>query len=137
MLRLEQLGHVREDSLVAGVITMFSEGYWFIGSLIFLFSVVFPPVKLIALGVLSFQSSRTARPHHARVYRAVELLGKWSMLDVMLVALLVAFVKLGDLIDISPGHGVIAFAMMVFLSLLSGLLFNPRQMWSERTPSHA
>ena len=137
MLKLEQLGHVREDSLLTGVVTMFTEGYWFVGTVVLLFSIVLPPVKLLALSVLSVQSGQTARPHHAMVYRAVEALGRWSMLDVMLVALMVAFVKLGDLISISPGNGVIAFGVMVFLSLLAGLAFNPHQMWDDGSPQHA
>ena len=131
MLRVEQLGHVREDSLLAGVYALITEGYWFIGTIIFLFSVILPPVKLVALWLLSVDTNRVAKHHHARVYRAVEFLGKWSMLDVMVVALLVAFVKLGDLISIHAGQGLIAFAIMVLLSLVAGLAFNPHYLWKE------
>jgi paraquat-inducible protein A len=60
----------------------------------------------------------------------VEFLGRWSMLDVMLVAILVAFVKLGDLVNIQPGNGLIAFSALVLCSLLASFAFNPKLMWA-------
>ncbi len=131
MLRVEQLGHAHEDSLIAGVMTMLHGGYWFVGIIVLLFSIILPPLKLIALWHLSRSPSGSGSHHHAGVYRAVELLGKWSMLDVMLVALLVAFVKLGDLVVIHAGNGLIAFTLMVLLSLCAGLFFNPHHLWKE------
>lgn len=131
MLRVEQFGHVREDSLVTGVISLLHEGYWFVGAVVFLFSIVLPPVKLIALWVLSSNRMVSRHEHRAFVYKTVELVGKWGMLDVMLVAVLVAFVKLGDVVEIHAGSGVVLFSVMVFLSLLAGALFNPRAMWDE------
>ena len=61
----------------------------------------------------------------------VERLGRWGMLDVLLVALLVAMVKLGDLVNIYPGQGLTAFIALVLLSLVAGLMFNPQLMWQE------
>ena len=67
--------------------------------------------------------------HRALMYHLVELLGRWGMLDVLLVAVMIAYVKLGDLITIQPGPGLQAFIIMVLLSLLASLCFNPRLMW--------
>ena len=134
MLKIERLGLSSQDSLLNGVMTMWAEGYWFIGTVVFLFSVIVPPLKLIALWLLSTQATLAGR-HRAAVYHLVEFLGRWGMLDVMLVAVLIAFVKLGDLITIQAGSGLAVFAVMVLLSLLASMTFNPLLMWddTERT----
>lgn len=135
MLRVEKFGHVTEDSLVSGVISLLHEGYWFVATIVFLFSIVLPPVKLLSLWVLSSDRVVSRHEHRAFVYKWVELVGKWGMLDVMLVAVLVAYVKLGDLVEIHAGSGVLLFSVMVFLSLLAGAFFNPRSMWDETVES--
>ncbi len=131
MLRIEQLGHRHEDSLLSGLIALFSQGYWFVASIVLLFSVLLPPLKLLTLWLLA--TTHLIAPHHYRalMYRLVELLGRWGMLDVMLVAILVAFVKLGNLVNINAGPGLIAFTLLVLLSLLASLVFNPHLMWEE------
>ena len=136
MLRLERLGQVSEAGLLEGVSALWRSGHWLIGAVILLFSVVLPPLKLIALWLLSQGRLITRHEHKAGLYRAVELVGRWGMLDVLLVAVLVAFVKLGDLVNIQPGRGLTAFAVMVLLSLLASLAFNPTLMWhGERQES--
>jgi len=130
MLRIE-LGHRHEDSLLSGLIALFSQGYWFIGSVVLLFSVLLPPLKLLTLLLLATTRIIAQHHHRALMYRLVELLGRWGMLDVMLVAILVAFVKLGNLVNINAGHGLIAFTLLVLLSLLASLVFDPHLMWEE------
>lgn len=129
MLRIEQLGHLKEDSLFSGVIHLLAEGYWFVGLVVLAFSIVLPPLKLMALIVLSGTNWVRNHKHRAKLYHAVEYLGRWGMLDVMLVAVLVAWVKLGDLVKIDAGLGVFAFGVMVLISLVAGLTFHPSQMW--------
>jgi len=136
MLKLEKLGHVHESSLLSGVITMLADGYIFIGVIVFLFSIILPPFKLLSLIFLSRKKFIKAHHHKALVYRLVEWLGKWGMLDVMLVAILISFVKLGDLVSIYPGSGLILFAVMVLFSLIAGLFFNPRILWEETSIDH-
>ncbi len=136
MLRVERLGHVHEDSLLSGVVALWSQGYLLIGTVIFLFSVVLPPLKLLTLWLLAGRARLTGHRHRAIMYHAVELLGRWGMLDVMLVGVLVAFVKLGDLVKIHAGMGLIAFAVLVLLSLLASLAFNPKMMWEEEMEEH-
>jgi len=129
MLRIEQLGHAKEDSLLSGVVHLLAEGYWFVGLIVLAFSIVLPPLKLLTLLLLSSTSWVTNHHRKARLFHAVEFLGKWGMLDVMLVAVLVAWVKLGDLVSIEAGIGVVAFAIMVIVSLVAGLSFHPQNMW--------
>ncbi len=131
MLRIERLGLMHEDSLLSGIIALWSQNYWFIGTVVFVFSVLLPPLKLIALWLLSGTALVSHHHHRALVYHAVEFLGRWGMLDVMLVAILVAFVKLGDLVNINAGVGLLAFTVLVLLSLLASFTFNPMLMWEN------
>jgi paraquat-inducible protein A len=133
MLRIEQLGHRHEDSLLSGLIAMFSQGYWLVGTVVLVFSVLLPPLKLLTLLILANKIMLTHHRQRALMYRAVELLGRWGMLDVMLVAILVAFVKLGNLVNIQAGLGLIAFTVLVLLSLLASLVFNPHLLWENPT----
>lgn len=131
LLRIEQLGHRHEDSLLSGLIALFAQDYWLVGIVVLLFSVLLPPLKLLALLTLSSKVLLTYHHQRALLYRTVELLGRWGMLDVMLVAILVAFVKLGNLVSIQAGLGLIAFTLLVLLSLLASLTFNPHLMWEN------
>jgi paraquat-inducible protein A len=129
MLKIEKLGHAHQDSLLSGVSTLFAEGYLLVGAIVLAFSVMLPPLKLAALLLLSGRFSRWPEARRALVFRAVEMLGRWGMLDVMIVAVLVAFVKLGDLVNITAGPGLLSFALLVLLSLFAGFTFNPYAMW--------
>lgn len=145
LLNISKLGHSSTDSLLSGLVSMFSQGYWLVGGVVLLFSILLPPLKLLALWLLTAQSApqpvqQSLRQSPAQIghrprallYHAVELLGRWGMLDVMLVAVLVAMVKLGDLVQIQPGPGLWAFTLMVLLSLVASMVFNPTQMWSDQ-----
>jgi paraquat-inducible protein A len=129
LLHIERLGHVSESSLLAGIAALWAAGHWLIGLIILVFSIVLPPAKLITLWLLSTSALSARHRHRAVIYHAVEFLGRWSMLDVLLVAVLVAFVKLGDVLIIEAGRGVIAFALMVLLSLAVSLAFDPWVLW--------
>ncbi|MDX1604671.1 MAG: paraquat-inducible protein A [Candidatus Competibacterales bacterium] len=131
LLRFERLGHVREDSLLGGIATLWQDGQWLLALVVLLFSVVLPPLKLTVLLVLTGPGRPVHRPHRRRLYRLVDWLGRWGMLDVLLAALLVAFVKLGGLLSITPGPGLLAFAGVVLLSLLASFCFDPRLLWDE------
>jgi len=131
MLRLERLGHSHQDSLLSGVWSLLEQGYWLVGGVVLAFSVILPPAKLLALAVLAMPGWLPHMPHRALLYRATEAVGRFGMLDVMLVAILVAFVKLGDLVSIHAGPGLLAFFALVLLSLLATLAFDPRHLWRE------
>jgi len=130
MMRLETLGHSTEASIIQGVITLLADGHYFVGLIVLVFSLILPPVKLIALLALAggvLKGSRQARLHHW-----VELLGRWGMLDVLVVAVLVAFVKLGDSVSIEPGIGLVLFATCVMFSLLASLCLHLPSLWEEK-----
>ena len=97
---------------------------------VLLFSIVFPLVKLAFLLELSFLGI-LHRKHRAVTYRIMEHAGKWSMMDVLLLALLVMLVKLGDLVSFHFGPAVIAFALCVAMSMIASISFDPHAIWEE------
>ena len=129
MLRIERLGHYSEGSLLAGVSSLWAAGQVLIAVVILLFSVVLPPLKLFVLWLLAGTRWIVNSRHKARLYKGVEVIGRWGMLDVLLAAVMIAFVKLGDLVNIQAGSGLTAFSIMVLLSLLASFAFNPWLMW--------
>jgi paraquat-inducible protein A len=122
----------QENTIVSGVIYLWTSGAWALASVVFIASVLVPLLKLFALTLLVATAWRrsTWRPYlRAKVYRMVELVGRWSMLDVYVVAVLVALVQLQPLAAISAGPGAIAFGAVVVLSMLSARAFDPRLIW--------
>jgi paraquat-inducible protein A len=130
MMRLESLGHATEASIVTGVAQLFAHGDVFVGLVILIFSLILPPLKLLALLLVS--SGLLYPAGRARLYSWVELLGRWGMLDVLVVAVLVAFLKLGDTVRITPGPGLFLFAACVLVSLLASACLHPPSLWEDR-----
>lgn len=132
ILELEKLGRTRETTIWSGVVQLFSDGHMVIALIVFLCSIVIPLGKIGGILVLCLSAGRNTffqRRHLAFTYHAIEWLGRWGMIDVLLVAILVAAVKLGDWVDVHPGPGVIAFAAVVILSMLSSIAFDPAAIW--------
>ena len=130
ILEIDQLGHHHAASLLGGTLDLIRQGNWFVGLVVLLFSIVLPLVKLLALLDLSYLGL-TSRPHRAWTYRLVEWAGRWSMLDVLLLALLVALVKLGDLVSFHLGPAVFAFVMCVVMSMIAAMTFDPHAIWDQ------
>jgi paraquat-inducible protein A len=130
ILRIERLGQSSESSILSGILELLHHGSWFVGSVLLLFSIIFPLAKIILLLELSCLQLLGQR-HKALTLRLMEHLGKWSMLDVMLLALLVMLVKLGNLVEFHLGPGIIAFVGCVTMSMIASLSFNPHSIWEE------
>ena len=129
-LRIEQLGRVHESSLLQGVRGLLTEGELFVGVIVLLFSIIFPVLKLSAILFLCQSRWQLQARHRAITYRAVEHLGRWGMLDVLLVAVMIAFIKLGGLVSFTAGPGVVLFATFVLLSVCASLAFDPHCLWA-------
>lgn len=129
MVRIEKFGHLHEASIIEGTITLLGSGHLAIGLIVLLCSVVLPLGKLIALLTLSAGGVFLRREHRAFTYRIVEFTGRWGMLDVLLVAILVAAVKIGDLVEVTPGPAAFAFTCCVVLSLAASAVFDPHSVW--------
>jgi paraquat-inducible protein A len=132
VIRIEKFGHAHEASIVEGVTTLLSRGHLFVGVVVLLCSVVLPVVKLAALLVLSAEALALPHRHRALTYRMVEWTGRWGMLDVLLVAILVAVLKLGDLMEVRVGPGALAFALCVVLSLAAAASFDDKSLWEPQ-----
>ena len=130
ILEIEKLGHHHASSLLGGTIDLIWHGNFFVGTVVLVFSIVLPLIKLLALLELSYIGS-THRKHRAWTYRVVEWTGRWSMMDVLLLALLVTLVKLGDLVAFQLGPAVIAFVMCVVMSMIASVMFDPHAIWED------
>lgn len=134
-LTISRFGHDHAASVWGGAVAMLAEGEWVVGLTVFLFSVVTPVFKLAAMFALGFGAVRNRAGRG--LYTLVEIIGKWGMLDVLLVAVLVAALKLGDLVSVTPGVGVVPFLAVVVLSLCSSAAFDPRAVWQPSQKAHA
>ena len=122
------------DTILQGVVLLWSSGSWPLALLVFFASIVVPLLKLMAMALLlvSIHARWTWRLHErARLFRLLEFVGRWSMLDIYVVALLVALVRLRALATMDAGPGALAFGAVVVLSMLAAQAFDPRLMWDS------
>jgi paraquat-inducible protein A len=126
------LGSVQPDTIMSGVIYFIHSGSWEIAAVIFIASIFVPLAKLAILVFLlvSVQLRMRWRPRDRTVlYRMTELVGRWSMVDVYVVTILVALVKLGAVASIEAGPAAVFFASVVVLTMLAAESFDPRIIW--------
>ncbi len=131
VLRLERFGHVQEASIWAGTMGLFAKGQLLVGLVVLVCSIVIPVAKLLGMFLLVTRAPFFERRHRAWLHKAIEAMGRWGMVDVLLVAILVAALKLGDVMQVAPGPGAAAFAACVVLSILATALFRPHSIWEE------
>jgi len=130
ILQIEKLGHRQYSSILSGTLELLSHGSWFVGLIVLMFSVVFPLTKILLMLELSLLEILHRR-HKAATLRLMEHVGKWSMMDVMLLAFLVMLVKLGDLVKFQFGPAVFAFVLCVVMSMIASLSFDPHAIWED------
>jgi len=126
------LGSSQSDTILSGVLYFMRTGSWGIALIIFVASIVVPIAKLIVLSglLISVQQGWAWRPEdRTRLYRITELVGRWSMLDVFVVAVLVSLVRMGYLTTIEAGAGVVYFAAVVIVTMIAAETFDPRLIW--------
>lgn len=123
------------DTIMSGVIYFMLSGSWHIALIIFIASVLIPLIKLLILIylLLSVQFRSLWKPgDRTRLYRFIEAVGRWSMVDIYVVTVLVAMVKLGPLADIEVGPGAVYFAAVVVITMLAAVSFDPRTIWDNK-----
>lgn len=131
IMRIEEMGHATEASIWSGSLGLLRDGDYFVGGIVFLCSIVFPLLKLFGLLAITVGRHALARRARRVSWHIVDLTGRWGMLDVLLVSVVVAWVKVGDLVEITPGPAAVAFTSVVFLSLVASALFDPHALWEE------
>ena len=133
------LGQTQSDTIMSGVIYFLSHGAPGIGLVIFVASIFLPLLKLIILAYLliSVQRKSSWRPRdRTQLYRITEAVGRWSMLDVFVVTILVALVKLGIFANIDAGPAAVYFASVVVITLIAAESFDPRLIWDALERNH-
>jgi paraquat-inducible protein A len=126
------LGRGSENTIMSGVIEFALGGSWDIAILIFIASVLVPCIKFLVLGMLLLtcqRRSKWAMRERSRLYRFIELIGYWSMLDVLVVALVAALVQFRGLSTIEPRLGILFFGLVVVMTMCAAMSFDPRLIW--------
>lgn len=134
IMTVTQLGRTQSDTILSGVVYLVSTGQWPLALLIFFASVVVPIVKLIVLAFLlvSVQFKFRWRPvDRTKLYRLTERVGRWSMVDIYVVTILVALVQLGAIASIEAELGAIFFGAVVVLTMFAANTFDPRMIWDR------
>lgn len=132
VMKISQLGKTESDTIISGVIAMFQAGWYPVGLAILFASILVPCFKIVSLTVLLLALQRRSRWNpvtRTKLYRIVEGIGRWSMLDMFTTSLLVALVQLGNVMTIEPGVGATCFAGVVVLTMLAAMSFDPRLVW--------
>jgi len=126
--------YAEKDTIMSGVVLLYEHGSWPLALIVFIASVMIPMAKIAALAYLlisvQFRSIRS-RQERSQLYRLVEFVGRWSMLDVFVVTFVVALVQLQPLMSVQPGAGVLFFAAVVVLTMLAAENFDPRLIWDS------
>jgi paraquat-inducible protein A len=117
---------------LSGIMEFWNDGSWDLALLIFIASVAVPCMKFLVLGTLLItcqRRSRWAQRERAKLYRLIEVVGYWSMLDVLVVALIAALVQFRSLSTVDPRMGILFFGLVVVLTMLAAISFDPRLIW--------
>jgi paraquat-inducible protein A len=124
----------QRDTILSGVAYLWTSGSWPLATVVFVASVAVPLLKLAALAFLAVSVQRRSTRRlleRTRLYRALEFIGRWSMLDVFVVMVLVALVKLQSLANVEAGRGALWFGCVVVLTMLASMSFDPRLIWDS------
>jgi paraquat-inducible protein A len=132
ILTTQNSGHSRTDTIFTGTVELWRQDLWLIAIIVFIASILIPVLKLVGLAWLLLQAkrggSRDAR-QLTKLYGALDFIGRWSMLDVFLVAFLAGVVRFGSFSTVEPRSGIVAFAIAVVLTVLAMHAFDPRVLW--------
>ncbi|MEM7489277.1 MAG: paraquat-inducible protein A [Pseudomonadota bacterium] len=134
MLVTRTVGFGEEQTIVGGVIELAGHGAYVVAFIVFFASVIIPVGKFVAIGWLAWV---VRRPHGYKptqllhLYEVVEWIGRWSMIDVFVVAILVALVQFQLIASINPGFAAVCFALSVVFTMLSAMSFDSRILWDR------
>jgi paraquat-inducible protein A len=128
-------GSARTDTIMSGIISLWEDGMFVISAIVFAASILIPLLKLVGLAwlILTVRRGRSRRRRGlTRLYSVLEFVGRWSMLDVFLVAFLAGIVQFGALATVEPRLGIVAFGAAVVLTVLATDAFDPHLLWQKK-----
>ncbi len=132
VMSVTSLGQTQTDTILGGVVELVDQGMWPLAALVFFASVTVPMLKLFGLSWLLISTHRRSR-HSLRartqLYRIVDSVGRWSMIDVFMISILTALVRMGLVASVNPGPAAVSFCAVVVLTMLAAVSFDPRLMW--------
>lgn len=137
IMKITSLGRAQADTIMSGVVYLLTHGMWPLALVVFTASIFVPILKLVILVSLlvSVQRGSSWRPvERTRLYRLTEAIGRWSMVDIFVVTILVALVRLGNLATVEAELGAVFFGSVVVLTMLAAESFDPRLIW-DRSPA--
>jgi paraquat-inducible protein A len=138
VLGTDMPGESRTDTIFSGIVGLCDDGSWGVAAIVFTASILVPLLKIGGVATLLYAvRSRPVRHRRTltRLYSALDFIGRWSMLDVFLVAFLSGAVQFGGLAQVRPEPGAIAFAAVVVLTMLATDAFDPHVLWSDGQPT--
>lgn len=131
-MTMELYGTTTSSTILGGVASLYESGSIFIAAVVLLASVVVPLAKLVVLFYLSMTAHNDSnQKFKTRLYHFVEAIGRWSMLDIFLLAILVAMIKLGHWTHVEPELGSVLFTLVVVFTLLASVNFDPKLIWED------
>ena len=134
IMTVTELGEVTHNTIISGMLYFWRSGAYPIALVIFTASILIPLLKILALSWLCAAATGKVHPSPVtlgRIYWFTELLGRWSMIDIFVVGILVSVVQLGNYMTVVPGTGAIAFAGVVLLTMFAAMSFEPRLLWDR------
>jgi paraquat-inducible protein A len=131
ILSITKMGYKSQSTILGGVKELWGHGTPGNAILVLLCSIVIPLAKISGLLFLCTSWETRSPKKNSRLLNFIELIEKWSMLDVFLVAIFVALVKLGTIATINPEPGIVAFAAVVVLTMIASANFDPRLLWTQ------
>ena len=135
IMRTVKLLEAEDSTILSGVVLLWKNGSWDLAVIVFTASIVVPLVKIACLALLLITTQRGTtwcQRERTRLYRMLEIIGHWSMLDVFVVALLMTLVHFGKFAQVEAGPGVVAFGAVVVLTMLASMSFDPRLIWDTQ-----
>ena len=134
IMKVTSLGRAQSDTIMSGVVYLLLHGMWPLAVVVFTASVFVPLLKiaiLLALLISVHRASRWRPIDRTRLYRITEAVGRWSMVDIFVVTILVALVRLGNLATVEAQAGAVYFGSVVVLTMLAAESFDPRLIWDR------
>jgi paraquat-inducible protein A len=140
MMHVQTFAGTQSDTIMSGVIYFMHSGAYLIGAVIFIASIFVPIAKILILAYLLITVQRGKqgdRIRRLKLYRFTEIVGRWSMVDVFVVSIMIALVNFGPLTRIEAGAGAVFFLLVVLLTMLAAMSFDPRLIWDRPKESYA
>jgi paraquat-inducible protein A len=134
IMETESIFDSQSDTILSGVVFLWTTGSWPLAIIVFVASITVPLLKMLSLMTLLIAVHRGVRKHCydlTRLYRLLELIGRWSMLDIYVLAILVSLVQLRVFGKVTPAPGALAFGTVVVLTILATMSFDPRLIWDS------